>query len=200
MIKQLLKISGVFFLLCAAVLPIKLAANHWEASARVGYFYPTDKKVREIYSDGWPEYQLELAYTFCGPWSVWTNVGYFTEDGHSIGFGDDTRLQLVPVGAGVKYNFNFACNWDAYLGAGATYSFMRIKDDSEFVEEHVSKNAWGGVVKSGIRYHFYQCGFVELFTDYYYTKFNFSGDDDGIERHDANLSGFLFGAGLGISF
>lgn len=190
----------VSILLSLCLLPSWAAADGFDVEGRVGYFYPMSKNVREIYPDGMPEYQIEASYLVCCPWSVWANVGYMTKRGHSEGFHDPARITMVPIAVGGKFSYALNCDFECYLGLGASYSILRIHDESPYVDEHVHKNAFGVTAKSGLLYRFWSCWFIEGFIDYNYTKFNFSGHKDNIQRNDLDMSGFLFGGGIGLSF
>lgn len=187
-------------LLTLSIIPCCLSAQCVDIEARAGYYYLMDKTARKIYQNGMPEYQIEAAFLYYNPWVIWVNGGYMTQKGHSIGLDNPTRMWMVPVAIGAKYVFELECGFDAYLGLGATYSFLHTKDDSPYVHKYVKKNAFGGVARSGMRYKYCESWFVEGFIDYTYTKFNFRGNEDNIIRKNFDMSGFLFGAGIGCTF
>lgn len=184
--------------------PLNLLAGEQEAKIRVAYFRPEASILRSIYGNGFIQYQLDYSWNFCGKLDYFANIGYMNKHGHSIGEEDPTRLRLTPISTGLKYNFNF-CNLctglEGYLGAGLTYSLLRIHDDSPFVIRHSGKNNLGWIAKSGLTFTFCNCGVAEIFLDYYYTEFHFSGvTSNNVVRNDLNLSGLLFGGGLGVKF
>ncbi len=178
-------------------------------NARVAYFHPNSDKVRKIYSEGWPEYQLELSKGFCQNWQAWAGVAWSSKKGRSLGLHDETRLRLLPISLGVKYLWCVYPDTKFYLGAGVCYSMLHIKDHSPFVHEKVSKNAFGGIVQSGLYYDINCMFFVNVFFDYYFQRFDFSnrhhsgsgsGSSSFVERHNADLSGYKTGAGIGVNF
>jgi len=182
--------------------------------ARVAYYHPSSSKVRRIYGDGWADYQLEISKEIGSEWRVWAGVSGFSRKGDSIGFHDKTRLQLLPISLGLKYDYPFTCNLDVFVGGAASYSFLRIHDHSEYVREHTRKQNWGGVVQSGLNYRFSDWGVVSLFADYFFQRFRFhdshrhsslyfSNDNDGhrfVERFSLDMSGYKVGVGLGATF
>jgi outer membrane protein len=203
------------------------------AEFRVAYYHPSSKRVRHIYGDGWADYQFELSKSFKGfgglgggccscfndiEWRVWAGVSGFSKKGHSIGFHDDTKLQLVPISFGLKIFYPIFCNTKVFIGGAACYSLLRIHDHSEYVHQHVRKESWGGLFQSGITYDFCSWAYVSVFFDYYFQRFHFhddklssfSGSSDSylfsssssryIERSDLNMNGYKVGAGIGISF
>lgn len=180
-------------------LPLHSSADEFDFQFRVGGMAPISSKTREIYRDLWVQYQLEASYSVWCDWSVFAYGAYTTQNGHSSDFHRHARLQLVPIGLGLKYTGELACCLEGYLGAGVTYSFLRISGHSDVERNHVSKGAVGGLAKSGLRYHFHEMLFGELFLDYYYTHFNLKGREHQ-GRNAADLSAILFGVGLGLSF
>lgn len=200
------------------------------AEARVAYYHPSSKKVRRIYGDGWADYQLELSKSFIGfgglgsgcgcsglediEWRIWAGVSGFSKKGKSIGFHDDTKLQLIPISFGLKIFYPIFCNTKIFIGGAACYSLLRIHDDSEYVHEHIRKESWGGLFQSGVTYDFCDWAYVSLFFDYYFQRFHFHDDKVSsfydssyhfsssgyVERFDLNMNGYKVGLGLGVSF
>jgi outer membrane protein len=201
------------------------------AEARVAYYHPSSKRVRRIYGDGWADYQLEISKGFkgfgdlfgngdCGcfnindfEWRLWAGVSGFSRKGESIGFHDDTRLQLIPVSFGVKLLYPIFCNAKIFIGGAACYSFLNIRDHSRYVHEHTRREEWGGLIQSGITYNICDWAVVSAFFDYFFQRFDFhdthyssyrsSGyyyDDRYIERNDLNMDGYKVGVGLGVTF
>ncbi len=169
---------------------------------RFAAFVPFESKVRKIYNDALPSLEVEASMPVWECVSGWVNAGYIWNEGKSLGLENKTELQLIPLSAGLKWVQPVTCDVDLYLGLGATYSFLRIHDHSEFVKEHVRKQAFGGTVKTGFIYH-YTCNvFFEGFVDYYYTRFTKSSShsEPFVQEYDLNMSGLKFGVGAGYSF
>lgn len=217
------KIRAIIYslIIAAALLMPALPIVAWDCcdpldisvEARVAYYHPSSSKVRRIYGDGWADYQLEVSKGIFCDWRIWAGVSGFSREGESIGFHDHTRLQLIPVSLGVKYYYPFCDDFKAYVGGAACYSFLRIKDDSEFVRRHTHKNDWGGLVQAGLTYNFWECAYVSCFFDYFFQEFSFhdshhrssygSNYDYGsrfIERSDLDMSGYKLGVGFGYTF
>lgn len=201
--------------------------------ARVAYFHPLSKKVRRIYGHGWADYQLEFSKSLnrlCGfgKWCccdgfedidlrIWTGVSGFSKKGRSIGFHDATTLQLIPINLGLKIFCPIFCNTEAFVGAAACYSLLRIHDHSPYVHQHIRKESWGALLQSGITYHFCKWIYASLFFDYYFQRFHFhenwfssfsesseysisNSSSRYVERFDLEMHGYKIGLGLGISF
>jgi hypothetical protein len=230
-----MKKNKLFFcVLTAFLLTLSLPLQAWDlcglldisAEARVAYYHPSSKKVRRIYGDGWADYQLEVSKGFSGfgflsgaSWltgidcRVWVGVNGFSRRGDSIGFHDRTTLQLIPVNFGVKIAYPIFCNAKIFVGGAACYSFLHIRDHSEFVHKHTNRQEWGGLVQSGINYTVYDWIIVSAFFDYFFQRFHFHNthrssfygsslfhDSRFIERHDLDLNGYRVGVGLGVTF
>lgn len=191
----LLAVSSFIFM------PAKARGHVWDGLFRLGAFLPTSQQTRKIYPDAWNQYQLEASYNFTCNWSVWGNVAYSIIDSHLV----DSRLQLYPIGLGLKYTEDLYCGLKGYVGAGAAFSFLHLDNDLE-VENHlrdpfkIAKKALGGIVKSGLSYYYHEAAFVELFADYYYTQFHTDRSDHLFRRGRLDMSAFFIGAGVGASF
>lgn len=176
------------------------------AEAKYAAFFPLNSEVREIYKKVLPDFELEFGAKFCNNWQAWFDVGYVFTNGASDGCGNKTHLSLIPLSLGASYRFNLCDCLDFYIGAGPSYSFLRIKDHSEFVHENVSKNAWGAVVRSGVYYYYSECIYFEGFFDYNYVRFDFHNDHDSdtddlfVERRNADLSCLKLGVAVGVTF
>lgn len=182
------------------LVPTWLTGEGFDIGARAGYFLPMSDNVRKIYSDGWAEYELDASYQIYCPWSIWANVGYMHVNGHSIVLHNHTDLTMVPVALGLKYDWKLNCDFNAYLGVGGSYSILRIHDKSPFVHQHIHSYGWGVTAKSGLQYRFACWGYIEGFVDYNWTQFDFSGHKDNIYRNNLDMSNFLFGGGIGLTF
>lgn len=146
-------------------------------------------------------------------WRLWVGVSGFSRKGDSIHFHDRTRLELIPVNFGIKLVYPIFCNTSIFIGGAACYSFLRIRDHSEFVHKHTRREEWGGLFQSGICYNYCDWLVVSAFFDYFFQRFDFhdkhrhsyynSGyfqDSRFIERHNLNLNGYKIGVGLGVTF
>lgn len=196
----LVRIIPVWLLALCLFAPFQVISEEWDGLFRLGAFLPTSQETRELYRPAWKQYQLEVSYNFSCTWSLWANIAYSIIDGRPI----DSRLQLYPIGLGVLYRVGLSKCLEGYLGAGPTFSFLHLDNDLE-VENHerdpfkVSKREFGGIIKSGLRYHYHEAIFVELFADYYYTQFHVEADHL-FKRDRLDLSAFFIGAGIGASF
>jgi hypothetical protein len=168
----------------------------WDVEFRVSSFYPTSKFFRQIYSTPRVAYGIDISRQICGNSYLWIDVDWFDKKGHSVGpeeFRRSTRINLVPVSMGVKYLLPVTSSIDVYAGAGVAYTFLHVRNHSEFVHERVNRQGFGGVVKTGVKVKFCGCYFLDLFGDYLYQRFHFHG-------HHTEVGGFKIGGGIGASF
>lgn len=173
----------------------------WSIEFRVAAFIPTNKRVRNVYSDVWADYQLQIGKRFCNDWQVFAEFSGFEKEGHRS-FCSKPKLRIFPITLGGKYFFNLCSNLDAYVGGGVVYSFLRIKDGSSFIHHHISKDRVGGVIKTGLTYTFCNCWFVDVFADYLFQHFSYHNVSCNpfISRRTSDFSGFKVGGGIGYNF
>ena len=191
------------------------ACELWDISAelRVAYYQPASHKVRRIYGSGWADYQLEISKGIGCGWRAWAGISGLSKNGNSIGFHDSTKLQLIPLYMGLKYDYTLCNNFQVFFGGAACYSFLNIRDRSDYVHAHIKKGAWGGVVQLGAKYHLADWAYVSLFADYFFQEFSFhstnkssySGpvyyyENSHIGRSTLDMNGYKVGVGIGLSF
>jgi hypothetical protein len=193
-----------YFLYVSALTSALISANILQATdvfveAKAAYYRPTDDKFREIYSDS-GIYGGEIS---CQAWRGlygWASASCFHKGGHSIRMHDSTTITFVPLGFGLKYLFPVSFV-DLYVGAGMLNTYAHIEDDSHFVIHSHSKWGQGGIVKAGAIFNVNKHFFVDLFSDYSFMKIDFHNTDhEKVVRHDADLSGWSIGAGVGYRF
>lgn len=175
--------------------------THYSAlvEAKIAYFRPTDSKIRRIYDRGIPMGGLEgsvQAWRWLYPWA---SVSYLQQIGHTQTLHNRTQVQLVPIGFGLKFLWDFK-PLSVYAGAGPLISYVRMKDYSPYVSPTSSKWAWGGVGKVGLIFFPVKHFSVDIFADYSYMKFDFGNSGGNVIRTDANFSGWSFGGALGVAF
>lgn len=188
---------------------------------KISYFQPFSNRVKDIYCSGWTDYEAEITANFvtnlgyCSDcpiyWGFFSGVNGFSIKGHAEGCHSKTRLELIPVQCGIKCYFPIYCNVTMYLGAGGCYSFLNIHDNNPYVKRHLRKQNFGGIIKSGISYHFCEWGFFNVFIDYLFQEFRFHStkfitynygrpEENYIGGNNVNMSGYKIGLGLGLTF
>lgn len=173
----------------------------WEVEVRGAGVYNASERFRRIYSQWVPEVQVEVAKNVCDNLFAWVNVGYLWKTGHSSLFHHKTNLTLVPITFGLNYVQPITCLISMYFGGGAAYSFLHIHDHSDYVKQHISRQGWGGVLKSGFQINPREGFFIDIFADYLFQHFRRPHEDRrGVKTQGANLDGIRVGAGIGTRF
>lgn len=83
---SIFKIFYNIFILTAASAtagtPNGYSDDPWCVKFSIAYFRPTNSTVRDIYSNGWPDYQLELSREiFNSNWALWGSLNWAGADG-----------------------------------------------------------------------------------------------------------------------
>lgn len=100
------KIFLSYAILMSFFSPLIFAAEA-DMAFRVAAFFPSSEKFREIYGNVICDYQLEATI----PLPVtcingWANIDWIPATGHSHGFNDSTRANIVNLSMGVKIPFH----------------------------------------------------------------------------------------------
>lgn len=160
---------------------------------RLGYFYPTAKRFREIFRNMRLDYEIETTQTIYKNFAFWANVSWFPKHGYSIGMHDGTSVNLVPISVGLKYIHWFNDRTRLRIGAGVDYFLLILSDHgSPCVRQHLVYQNVGGVLKSDISRFLSRRIYMNLFFDYLYLPLSTQG------IHQAG--GFKTGLGLGCHF
>lgn len=195
-----------FLLLLCIILSSFSTLVAWEGidislEARVSYFRPFSKRIQKIYGNGWANYEIQATQTFCNAWTIWEGVGGWPVSGHSTCLHNKTQMRLWGLRLGIQRQFFLTPCLRFYLGAGASYNFMNIRDKSHYVKEHFSKEQFGAIVQTGIYYFFNNHCFFDCNFEYLYQEFHFSRHRHSrVPTRDFQLSGIQVGGGLGILF
>jgi hypothetical protein len=173
----------------------------WRFEFRSAAYLPLKSQHRDIYGSALPSIQFQWNYTLCRDWcccdelSLYFNVAWVFKSGETKGFGYCSKLDLVPLAFGLEYAITFCCDWDFYIGLAPTYSFLRIRNNDGFDRACHDHGAFGVMTKTGFRYTFSSCVFLDIFADYYYTRFDKM--HDSIQNIHRDFSAFFVGAGIG---
>ena len=167
------------------------------------YFLSTSKVFREIYNNGGCLFGPEVTFKLMDCLYGFASIDYLTKSGHSIGLCDYTRVNLLPLGIGLKYMESCCDNVQLYVGLGFQPVRLQTKNCSPFVIQNQKKWGFGGIAKIGA-YVDLPCHFLlDFFIDYSFVKVKCGPDQSCtgyVEPRKANLSGVVFGAGLGYRF
>lgn len=173
------------------------------------YFLPTGSVFKHVYH-GSALYGPELTVHLCNEknwysnWYGFLSIDYFQKKGFSSGLCDPTKISLLPLGVGLKYFAPMCSSVDFYTGLGFQPIYVRTRTTIDCVEEKLSRWAFGGIAKVGT-YVYLPCNFVlDFFIDYSFMKMSCKNKCQAsggiVVPTKANVSGAIFGAGLGYRF
>jgi hypothetical protein len=192
---------SLLFLLAAP-----LISRHTLLEFKAAYFLPTNDVFKHLYN-GSAEYGPELTVQLCEDknWYGFLSIDYFEKKGRSLGLCDFTKVSLLPLGVGLKYFVPFWCDRaDFYLGLGFQPVYVQTKNctDTSITKQH--RWGFGGIAKAGT-YWYLPCDFfIDLFIDYSFVKVGCKQRclpaHETITPRKANVSGALFGGGIGYRF
>ncbi len=172
---------------------IALQAKSTQIDFRIAGFIPNSDLFRDIYGTINPSYQLEAACNVKKGLNAWGNFSYFNAHGNSIPFHNKTRLQMLPISAGLKYVHVLHCCFDIYAGAGLCYTWL--KEKNKLCLSNSASN-FGGIFKLGIIKNC-ECLRFSLFSDYQLQNFKIK---KSMCNKKVNANGLLLGGAIGISF
>jgi len=151
------------------------------------YLHPSEKAFRDIYGGGMM-YGGELSIGVWRGLEVWFGGSYFSKTGELTFTKEETKLEIYPIGGGLKYRLSTGI-FDLYAGAGLNY--YQYKESNPLGD--VSKGGVGYIGKIG-SYVKVTGGFlIDFFVNYSYCK---------IKPADfkINIGGIEAGVGIGYKF
>lgn len=198
----------------------------WTLEVRLAYYQPTYKQLTKVYSNQLIDYQVAVSKRVHNYFEIWGELDWTIKSSNVhrddnfefYGFKNRSRLSILPLSLGVKFIYPLFRCVDVYLGAGGTYSILRVRNkidiDSSFYErgyyasapfkKEIYKYAFGGLFKAGIQIAMSSSTFLDIFADYISQRFSFSSHDDesgrSLFKRHLDCSGFKFGVGLGVYF
>jgi outer membrane protein len=159
---------------------------------RTAAFWHSSGRFREIYGTVGPSFQVEASTSVYNCFQGWVNFDWFSKHGHSIGLNDPTRISIANTSLGIKLPYVLSEQLSVYLGLGASFARVELKNHLFNQSEKVSRLVYGGVLKSGFYYYFTDNLFLDTFFDYLYQPNNYQTHVD--------LGGFKTGLGIGMHF
>lgn len=183
---------------------------HLTSEFKVGVFSPTSTILRDLYRDGWANYQLEFTYTpfSCENPCWWKQFflfaagNYIYQKGESDGEDTETDIEIFPATLGIKYIYPTPWKIDFYASGGARYFFLNIDNKDEGIVRRDRARGLGGVFSIGSLIHVYPFVLLDLFIDYSFRNFSKNDFyDTEVERTAGiDIAGWTAGIGLGYKF
>jgi len=151
------------------------------------YFSPTDSNFKSIYGGGW-EYGGVISFHLTTSLDLWLDGGYFAKSGSLTFTQEETKLTLIPLGAGLRYRI-LPGRITPYVDAGARYIIYR---ETNVIGE-VSAGGIGFVGKAGLAIGLSDHFGLDVHAAYSYCSMKPAD-------FEFNVGGLEFGAGLVFSF
>lgn len=121
-------------LLAGALLAAAPAADAFIVEAKGVYFRPSEAAFRDIYGGGLC-FGGEVTVGLAGPVSLWAGADYFSKAGALTLTGEEVKLRVVPILAGLKLRFGPVGRVHPYLAAGPGYFQYKEKSVIGVVEK-----------------------------------------------------------------
>lgn len=179
-----------------------ISAHDYLLEFKGAYFLSTDPLFKQIFCNGSALCGPEFTFQVCRNWYGFVSADFFSKCGTSVGLNSTTKIQLVPLGLGAKYFVPY-CYGDFYLGLGFQPTYLKTINNYPFVAQCTSQWGFGGIAKVGSYINLPCNFFLDLFVDYSFvwTNCNNQACNTGfVVPLKSNLSGAIFGAGLGYRF
>ena len=168
-------------------------------------FVPTSCRFKEIYGKKAGEVGGEVTFQLapCNDhWYGFASVDYFQHCGKSIGLGNPTKVEVVPLALGLKYLF--PCWYgDFYVGLGFQPTHVKMINDSPFVAPCTAQWGMGGIAKFGAYFDVWCNWVLDLFVDYSFVDVHckkLCNAPAFVVPLKAKVDGVVVGAGLGYRF
>ncbi len=141
-----MKIKTLATLMCLglAFLAAAPAANAFVIEAKAVYFQPTETAFKDIYGGGLC-LGGEVTVGLAGRFAIWASADYFSKTGALTLTGEEAKLRIIPILAGVKYQIPLTGFIRPYVGAGLGYFQYKEKSVIGVVE----KGSLGVGLKAG---------------------------------------------------
>ncbi len=153
----------------------------------VNYFRPSKQIFRDIYGNG-AMYRAEICIGIGRGLELWMAGGYFSKNG-KLSFTDEgTKLQILPVGWGIKY-VSTKGNINYYTGIG--FNYYQVKEINSIGDVSKGRLGFGGEIGAFTRV----AGglIIDFRMDYYYCKME-------LANRKIDIGGLTVGIGLGYEF
>lgn len=173
-------------------------------------FVPSDPLFKDVYGNENGLYGAEFTFRAYNKWYGFISADFFSQTGACDLFQNPSKIELIPLAIGAKYFISF-CIFDFYLGLGFQPTYVKnIYNKDQNTPLCQANWEYGGIAKIG-SYIKLPCNFfLDLFFDYsfIYSKCNASLSNEDLLTNSTecitpaktNLSGTIFGAGLGYRF
>jgi hypothetical protein len=164
-------------------------ANAGEVMVKLkgSYFHPLDKAFQDIYGGG-IMYGVEASTGILKNLEMWIEGGYFFKKGKLSFTKEETRLQIIPIGGGLRYVFSVK-RLNFFSGIGINYYRYREANP-------IGTVIWGrlgAVGKIGSFFEVRERIMIDFYLNYSYCEMKPS-------EFRFNVGGLESGIGIGYRF
>ncbi len=177
--KALTVLSIIFFA------SVWMHAGALTIEAKGSYFYPTEQAFKDIYGGGLM-YGGEISLGIWKNLEIWVGGYYFSRYSELTYTGEETYLQIVPLGGGLKYKITTGL-LSLYGGAGVNYFDYQ---ESNVIGD-VQSGAVGFVAKVGGYLEPVDKFVIDIFVEYSYCKMT-------PDYYTIDIGGIKAGIGIGV--
>lgn len=190
-------------LLCSVLTMGSIFARDTILEFKGACFVPTNHTFRNAYQHAaflfGPELTVQLKNDT--RWYAFASADYSKQKGKDLGLGDSTLLRMLPLALGIKYFVPVSARTHFYGGLGFEPTYFQTNMSRACVTAKEAQWCFGGIGKVGAYIDLKRNFVLDLFFDYSFLRTNkdyFYGPTQTAAK--ANLSGVVFGAGLGYRF
>jgi hypothetical protein len=155
--------------------------------AGVNYFSPPEQRFKDVYGSGMT-YSGEIGIGIWKGLKLWIGGSYFTKKGELFFTKEETKVQIFPMGGGLKY---LLTEGSANLYSGMGLYYYQFKETNPIGD--VSKGGLGYVGQVGVFVKAIGGLIIDFNLDYSYCRMR------PVER-SINIGGFQAGIKLGYEF
>jgi len=177
------KVLTALMIIIFAALSMNAGAIIFEVKG--SYFYPSEQAFKDIYGGGLM-FGGEISVGVLRNLDIWIGGYYFSQYGDLTFTEEETSLQIIPLGGGLKYKI-ISGNVSFYLGAGVNYFDYQ---ESNVIGD-VKSGAVGFVSKLGAYLEPVDKFVVDIFVEYSYCKMTPAD-------FTINIGGIKAGIGIGV--
>lgn len=169
-------------------LATSIQATDFRIDLRMSYFHPSDQAFRDIYGGGL-KWGGEASISLGKGWAAWLEAGRFAKEGHLTLTGEETRIQIVPLGIGIRYSLRLQDRTNLHAGGGVQYFMF---DEDNLIGE-VRENKLGFLARMGIETRITRNAWINVFGEYSYCRMKPA-------EFKFDIGGPAAGIGLGYEF
>ncbi len=158
---------------------------------RTAGFFPVNHRVKHIYEEAIPNYQLEFSQSISSNIALWANTDLFHNYGR-VNHCGTSKIHAVNFSLGPKLLYSFSHHINLYVGIGPSIARIYVRNGSRCGNHHEHRWALGGILKSGLEVSVYRNLFLDIFADYLYQPVHF--------HETVDMGGLKIGLGLGARF